>query len=149
MTPKKHKALLALLTNPTKERAAEAAGITSKTLRGYLADPEFQAEYKKAFADLVEDATRKVQQTLEPAVAVLREIMEDRSENGQVRVSAARSVLEYGLKMTEQTDILTRIQELEAAMEKASFLPIMENCRKLVLDGVTSSEEVQRVLGGG
>ena len=117
MTPKKHKALLALLTNPTKERAAEAAGITSKTLRGYLADPEFQAEYKKAFADLVEDATRKVQQTLEPAVAVLREIMEDRSENGQVRVSAARSVLEYGLKMTEQTDILTRIQELEAAME--------------------------------
>lgn len=117
MTPKKHKALLALLTNPTKERAAEAAGITSKTLRGYLADPEFQAEYKKAFADLVEDATRKVQQTLEPAVAALREIMEDRSENGQVRVSAARSVLEYGLKMTEQTDILTRIQELEAAME--------------------------------
>lgn len=117
MTPKKHKALLALLTNPTKERAAEAAGITSKTLRGYLADPEFQAEYKKAFADLMEDATRKVQQTLEPAVAVLREIMEDRSENGQVRVSAARSVLEYGLKMTEQTDILTRIQELEAAME--------------------------------
>lgn len=117
MTPKKHKALLALLTNPTKERAAEAAGITSKTLRGYLADPEFQAEYKKAFADLMEDATRKVQQTLEPAVAVLREIMEDRSENSQVRVSAARSVLEYGLKMTEQTDILTRIQELEAAME--------------------------------
>jgi hypothetical protein len=117
VTPKKHKALLALLTNPTKERAAEAAGITSKTLRGYLADPEFQAEYKKAFADLVEDATRKVQQTLEPAVAALREIMEDRSENGQVRVSAARSVLEYGLKMTEQTDILTRIQELEAAME--------------------------------
>lgn len=117
MTPKKQKALLALLTNPTKERAAEAAGITSKTLRGYLADPEFQAEYKKAFADLVEDATRKVQQTLEPAVAVLREIMEDATENGQVRVSAARSVLEYGLKMTEQTDILTRIQELEAAME--------------------------------
>lgn len=117
MTPKKQKALLALLTNPTREKAAKAAGITSKTLRGYLADPEFQAEYKKAFAGLVEDATRKVQQTLEPAVAVLREIMEDSSENGQVRVSAARSVLEYGLKMTEQTDILTRLQELEAAME--------------------------------
>ena len=117
MTPKKQKALLALLTNPTREKAAEAAGITSKTLRGYLADPEFQAEYKKAFAGLVEDATRKVQQTLEPAVAVLREIMEDSGENGQVRVSAARSVLEYGLKMTEQTDIMTRLQELEAAME--------------------------------
>ncbi len=116
MTPKKQKALVALLTQPTKEKAASAAGITSKTLRGYLDDPEFQAEYKKAFAGLVEDATRKVQQTLDPAVAVLREIMEDSDENGQVRVSAARSVLEYGLKMTEQTDIITRLQELEAAV---------------------------------
>ena len=116
MTPKKQKALVALLTQPTKEKAASAAGITSKTLRGYLDDPEFQAEYKIAFAGLVEDATRKVQQTLDPAVAVLREIMEDSDENGQVRVSAARSVLEYGLKMTEQTDIITRLQELEAAV---------------------------------
>ncbi len=116
MTPKKQKALVALLTQPTKEKAAAAAGITSKTLRGYLDDPEFQAEYRKAFAELVEDATRKVQQTLDPAVAVLREIMEDRDENGQVRVTAARSVLEYGLKMTETTDVLSRLQELEAAI---------------------------------
>ena len=116
MPPKKQRALVALPTQPTKEKAAAAAGITSKTLRGYLDDPEFQAEYKKAFAGLVEDATRKVQQTLDPAVAVLREVMEDSDENGQVRVSAARSVLEYGLKMTEQTDIITRLQELEAAI---------------------------------
>lgn len=118
MTPKQQKALVALLTQPTKEKAATAAGITSKTLRSYLDDPEFLAEYRKAFSDLVEDATRKVQQTLDPAVAVLREVMEDGSENGQVRVSAARSVLEYGLKMTEQTDILNRLQDLEAAMQE-------------------------------
>ena len=117
LTPKKQKALLALLTSPTREKAAAAAGITSKTLRGYLDDPEFQAEYRKVFAQLVEDATRRVQQTLEPAVSVLREIMEDREENGQTRVSAARSVLEYGLKLTEQADILTRLQELEEAIE--------------------------------
>lgn len=46
----------------------------------------------------------------------MREIMEDRDENGQVRVTAARSVLEYGLKMTETTDVLSRLQELEAAI---------------------------------
>ena len=114
MTLKQQKALAALLTSPTREQAAAMAGISSRTLRNYLADPEFQAEYRKAFAELVEDATRKVQQTLEPAV--VRGIMEDGEENGQVRVSAARSVLEYGLKLTEQTDILTRLTELEAAM---------------------------------
>lgn len=116
MTPKKQKALLALLTQPTKEKAAAAAGITSKTLRSYLDDPEFQAEHRKAFAGLVEDATRQAQRTLDPAVAVLREIMEDRDENGQVRVTAARSVLEYGLRMTEQLDILDHLTELEAAV---------------------------------
>ena len=116
MTPKMQKALAALLTQPTKEKAAAAAGITSKTLRSYLDDPEFQCEYRKAFDGLVRDATRKAQQTLDPAIAVLREIMENGDENGQVRVSTARSVLEYGLRLTEATDILSRLQELEAAM---------------------------------
>ena len=41
------------------------------------------------------------------------------------------------------------LKELEAAMELTDFHPMIENCRKLVLDGLTSSEEVQRVLGGG
>ncbi len=116
MTPKMQKALLALLTSSTREKAAAAAGITSKTLRGYLADPEFRAEYKKAFRDMVEEATRQSQQALAPALTTLREIVEDGEENAQARISAARSLLEYGMKMTEQADILTRLQELENAI---------------------------------
>lgn len=116
MTPKKQKALLALLTSPTREKAAAAAGITSKTLRSYLADPDFQAEYKRAFSGLVEEATRQAQQAIAPALLTLREIVEDTDENAQARISAARSILEYSMKLTETTDILTRLDELEAAM---------------------------------
>lgn len=115
MNAKKQKALVALLTNPTREEAASAAGITSKTLRGYLADPEFQAEYKKAFANMVEDATRQAQQSFTPALSTLREIAVDGTENSPARISAARSILEYGLKLTEQTDIINRLEKLEAA----------------------------------
>lgn len=117
MTPKQQKALLALLTSPTREKAAEAAGITSKTLRSYLADPAFQAEYKKAFSGLVEDAARQAQQAIEPALSTLREIVEDGGENAQARISAARSILEYSMKLTETTDILTRLDELEKLAE--------------------------------
>jgi len=39
------------------------------------------------------------------------------------------------------------LENLETAVEDARFRPIMENCRRLVLDGVTSSEEIHRVLG--
>lgn len=118
MTPKQQKALLALLTNPTKEKAAAAAGITSKTLRGYLADPEFQAEYRKAFAGMVEDATRQAQQAIAPALSTLREVVEDSGEGSQFRISAARSILEYSLKLTEQNDILAKLQELEKVVER-------------------------------
>lgn len=113
MTPKQQKALLALLTSPTREKAAAAAGITSKTLRGYLSDPAFQTEYKKAFSALVEDATRQAQQAISPALSTLRGVMEDTDENAQARISAARSVLEYSMRLTETTDILARLDELE------------------------------------
>lgn len=116
MTPKKQKALLALLSQPTKEKAAAAAGITSKTLRVYLADPDFQAEYKRAFSGLVEDATRQAQQSLAPALSTLREVVEDSGEDPKFRISAARSLLEYSLKLTEQNDIVAKLQELETAI---------------------------------
>lgn len=118
MTQKQQKALLALLAHPTKEKAAAAAGITSKTLRGYLSDPEFQAEYRKAFAGLVEDATRQAQQAIAPALSTLREVVEDSGESPQFRISAARSILEYSLKLTEQNDILSKLQDLEKAVDR-------------------------------
>lgn len=112
MTPNKEKALAALLTQPTKAAAAEAAGIDARTLRRYLSDPEFQAAYKEAFSGLITDATRQAQQSLAPALGTLREIVEDNEQGAAVRIQAARSLLEYGLRLTEITDIL---RDLEAA----------------------------------
>lgn len=116
MTPSKEKALAALLTCTTKQQAAEKAGISPRTLRGYLADPEFQEEYKKAFSGLITDVTRQAQQSLAPALSTLREIVEDKGEDAQARISAARAILSHGMKLIEATDILGRLQELEAAM---------------------------------
>lgn len=117
MTPRQQKALAALLTSPSKAAAANAAGIAPRTLRDYLADPEFQAAYRDAFGNMVEDATRQAQQAISPAMSTLREIVEDREEDAQARISAARAILSHGLKLIETTDILNRLQELETAME--------------------------------
>ena len=38
---------------------------------------------------------------------------------------------------------------LEAAIQSSDFQPIIADCRRLVLEGVTSPEEVHRVLGDG
>ena len=74
------------------------AGIGESTLRGYLQEPEFQSRY---------------QQAINPALSTLREIMEDGDEQAQARITAARSVLEYAIKLTEQTDVLEQLRELE------------------------------------
>ena len=113
MTPKQEKAIAALLTQSTKQEAARAAGIDPRTLRRYFEDPEFQKAYRAAFSGLVEDATRRAQQSRAPALQVLRELSEDGEEAGPVRVSAARSLLEYSLRLTEQLDIMERLKELE------------------------------------
>lgn len=113
MTPRKEKALQALLVCRTRAEAAKAAGIGESTLREYMKDAEFMERYKQAFGGMVADATRQAQQTLSPALSTLREIMEDREEQASARITAARSILEYAMKLCEQTDILDQLRELE------------------------------------
>ena len=113
MTPRKERALQALLVSRTRAEAAQAAGVSESTLRQYMKDPEFLERYKQAFGEMVADATRQAQQTLSPALSVLKEIMMDRDEQASARITAARSVLEYSLKLCEQTDILEQLRELE------------------------------------
>lgn len=113
MNAKKIAALQALLTHPTRREAARAAGIDETTLRRYLTDEEFQREYKKAFGSLVEQATRQAQQALNPALSALLDIVADEDATSSSRVAAARSLLEYGLRLTEFNDILKEIEPTE------------------------------------
>lgn len=113
MTQRKEKALQALLVSRTRAEAAKAAGIGESTLRTYMQDSEFLERYRQAFGDMVRDAARQAQQTLSPALSTLREIMEDREEPASARITAARSILEYALKLGEQVDILEQLRELE------------------------------------
>lgn len=118
MTPRKEKALQALLVSRTRAEAARAAGIGESTLRGYLQDPEFSERYREAFGNLVQDATRQAQQALALAISTLTEIMGNTDEQATARIQAARSTLEYALKLTEQNDIMRQLDELERWKEE-------------------------------
>ena len=113
MHPGKEKSLRALLTHTTHKEAAEAAGISTRTRGKYLKDPEFAAAYQDACKKLVDEATRQAQKCISPALLALQIICEDEEESGGVRVSAARSLLEYALKLTEVSDILATIEGVE------------------------------------
>ena len=120
ITPRKEKALQALLVSRTRAEAAKAAGIGESTLREYMKDPEFLDRYREAFGNLVQDATRQAQQAIAPALSCLREIVEDKEEAPQARIQAARSTLEYALRLSEQLDIAERIKYLENIIKETS-----------------------------
>lgn len=83
-----------------------------------MKDPEFSGRYREAFGNLVQDATRQAQQALALAISTLTEIMGNTDEQATARIQAARSTLEYALKLTEQTDILEQLRELERWREE-------------------------------
>lgn len=118
MTPNKERALAALLTHRTRKEAAAAAGLTDRTLRSYFNDPEFQQAYRKAFFAMVEDAARQSQQSLTPALSTLHDIMNDDSANPAARIQAAKNIIDCALKLTEQQDIIMRLEALERLTDK-------------------------------
>ena len=116
MTTQKEKALAALLTYPSRKEAAKAVGVTDRTIRGYLQDKEFREAYRAAYNGVVEDATRKAQLLMEKAVGVFEDVMCNEEESGATRTQAAAKAMEYALRLTEQTDIMTELAELRRAV---------------------------------
>lgn len=113
MTPNEERALSALLTSKTKLEAAEKAGITDRTMRRYFENPEFCQRYREAFAGVVQDATHRAQQLLEPALSTLQTVMEDEEINPAARVNAAKIALDYAVRLTDQNDLAERLTALE------------------------------------
>ena len=110
--------MAALLSSDTQIDAASKCGITDRTLRSYLADPDFNAEYQRRKRQLVSDATRQIQASYQSAVRALRGIVESDISSAGEKISAARALLEFGLKFTEINDIMIRLEDVEQAIKK-------------------------------
>lgn len=114
LNAKKKKALAALLSERTRLKAAEKAGISESTLRLYLRDTEFLTAYNSAVSELLSDTVNQVKRSLSPAISTLEDISEDKAEATNNRIAASRGLLEFGLKLIETFDLLSRIEKLEA-----------------------------------
>lgn len=110
---RQQRALQALLTEPDKQRAAASAGIAPRTMRTYLADPAFAAEYQRLQSEQIADAAQRGRQSMAGAMDALRAVMDDETQSGQTRVMSARALLEFSLKLDERENVLRRLTELE------------------------------------
>jgi hypothetical protein len=109
----KDRVLAALLTSNTRKEAAQKSGVSERTIYSYLQDPVFLEQYEAGRRELVKAATEQIQRGLAPAITALREITEDGKAGRTARVAAARALLEYGIRLSEITDIYNRLDKLE------------------------------------
>jgi hypothetical protein len=111
----KHEAVIvALLTTRTVRDAARKCALSEPTLYRLLQLPEFKAQYRAARRELVEQTITQLQRDGADAAIALRQIVKDRKTPASVRVSAARVILEQGIKAIELVDLSERIDKLEA-----------------------------------
>lgn len=114
LTPRKRVAIESLLTSGDVSKAAEAAGVTRKTLYRWLEEPEFAEAINTATAAALENLSRRLVGLGETAGQVLGDAMDATQPIAQ-RVRAAAIVLENILKLRELVSLEERISRLEAA----------------------------------
>jgi hypothetical protein len=110
---KREQAIAALLSHGTIDAAAKAVGVAEVTLRRWLKDPGFRAEYWEARRLAMEHATSQLQQLSSAAANALRAVIEDATAPHSARVAAARTVFELGYRGVEIEDLAGRISALE------------------------------------
>lgn len=118
MTQKELRVLEALLQTSTRTEAAKIAGVNRETVAKLLARPDFREEYNRRREDMIQASCSALQASMLTAVQVLVNIMQDKGTPAGNRITAAKNVLEYGVKLTEQIDLLDRLEALERIVKE-------------------------------
>lgn len=87
--------------------------ITINTYYKYLNDKAVKKEISKQYSQLLRDTTRYLQSNLNKCSSELMEIVNSKEIPPQTKINAINTIFNITLKLSEQTEILDRLNELE------------------------------------
>lgn len=119
MNIRKERFLNAYIVSGTVEEAAKVAGIGRSTGYKYLHEPDFDAALAEQRKDMTKSATSFLTSKMRMCAEKLVDLVESDSTPANVKVQAIQTVFGNVSKMTDQLDIMKRIEQLEA--EKDGF----------------------------
>jgi hypothetical protein len=106
--------IAALACGGTVEAAAKQAGVSERTAYRRLEDEGFRRRVDDARAEIVKRAVARLSAASVQAADTLRQLLS--SDMDFCRLAAARSILELGAKLREQTELAARLAALEAQL---------------------------------
>lgn len=111
------KMILAILSNKDLLTASKTLGISVQSIYNRLRKPEFRQRLQQERQGKFEVANSKLTDSMGKAISTLVEILEDTNISAGVRIRAAQILLDITLKVTEQTDIIQRLDSLEEQLQ--------------------------------
>src|SRR5262249_50332884 len=108
---------LALASGATVRDAAAAAGIGERTATRRWADPVFRLRVSGLRAEMVARSLGRMADGMSEAADVLRALL-DAGTPPAVRLGAARSLLEWGVRLRESVDLEARLLALEEEVNR-------------------------------
>jgi hypothetical protein len=116
----REKAVSALLSEKTIERAAKKCNVTRQTMHRWLKDAEFRAAYMEAKSEMLRTATRSLTRNSAKAAETLAKIFMGKPKpNQSANVSAATATLRLALDAFALEDLEERLRRLEG--QKSDF----------------------------
>jgi hypothetical protein len=106
---------LAVATGQTLREASVAVGVSERTVARRWRDPTSRRSVSALRAEMVQRSLGRMADGMTEAANVLRQLLLAQSEN--VRLGAARSLLELGVKLRESVELEQRLAELEQRLE--------------------------------
>jgi hypothetical protein len=107
--------ILALLQNPTMEKAAAAAGISPTTAWRVSKTPEFQTGYREARSKAFGQSIARLQYGSTAAVNTILRVMTDPESPPAIKLRAADVILHHSAKAMELEDLGARVTAIELA----------------------------------
>ena len=111
--------LAALLRGATVPEAARAVGLSERTARRRLHDPEFRRRLDAARAEVTAVLAAQLAGGAELGYSVLVGLARDKQVPAAVRRNAARDLLAMSVELGAARDVEARLEALEAALAKA------------------------------
>jgi DNA-binding LacI/PurR family transcriptional regulator len=107
--------IAALAEGKSIAEVAKTAGVSERTVFRRLADPEFQEKWRKANKEIRNQARSYVANLTWKAASTIGSLLESQSE--QVRLRAARTVLEFGSRIRSEEEVEVRLEALEKGLQ--------------------------------
>ncbi len=101
---KQQQLILALITEPTQEKACEVVGISRRTLYNYMRDEDFMMDYKKATNNVIDDTIIELRSAMRNGASELNRIINSDTEPTEVKLKAIRIAVDYGMKLAEKVN---------------------------------------------